>query len=80
MNDDIPRVPRCPICGKRITMFAIWESERTGVPDAPGFWGDEDKDERAELHSKGAWVHFRVNNDRGRLAYLAQRVRKPRKV
>ena len=79
-NSDSPRVPSCPMCGEKITMFAMWESDVVGVPDAPKFWGDKDKDARAILHSEGAWVHFRVNGDRGRLAYLALRARKPRKT
>ena len=77
-NKKLPKVPSCPMCGERVTLFAMWESDTIGEPDIPSFWGEKGVDERAVLHQSGAWVHFRVNGDRGRLAYLKHRA-KPHK-
>lgn len=58
-------------------MFALWDSGKPGEPKNEKFWGPSGKDEtgkpiRAILCQQGAWIHFRVYNDKGRLAYLKQ--------
>lgn len=63
----------CPICKalgvtKKVTLFAIWDSNKAGQPDDQKFWGKPGN--RTIIHQQGAWVHFRVGNDDGRLAYL----------
>ena len=61
------KVPVCPICGEKVTKFMVTDSDKPGQPEEPGFWGVDD---RAIIHQEGAWCHFRVGKDRGRLAYL----------
>lgn len=73
-QQEIPAFVVCPKCGVRIRMLALWDSDKPGEPDEPGFWGGPN-DKRVivkSCYSKGSHVvHFKVNGQ-DRLAYLAK--------
>jgi hypothetical protein len=67
-------MPSCPICGSRVKMSALVESDKPGFPDDPQFWGEPGN--RAIKCQKGAWLHFRVGKEQ-RLAYLRRLATRP---
>ena len=71
-NDKL--LPSCPICGSRVTLSALVDSDKPGFPDDPEFWGAPG--DRAIKCQAGAWLHFRAGKEQ-RLAYLRKLALKP---